>query len=211
MDDLTEMLKGTLEGCVLEIIGSEETYGYAITRQLNELGFADVIEGTVYTILLRLEKNGLVQMTKRPSGVGPPRKFYALNEAGREELAKFWAKWQYVSSRIDRLKEGGDELLGDHHRQRSHQGMEGVRSPGRGPAGRLPGGVGADQGPPLSSWELHRPQPDADPRAALALLEETAAEGQSVHEVLGDDIRGFCAALAGGEGARTDPPGGASS
>jgi PadR family transcriptional regulator, regulatory protein PadR len=107
MDDLTEMLKGTLEGCVLEIIGSEETYGYAITRQLNELGFADVVEGTVYTILLRLERNGLVQVAKRPSGVGPPRKFYALNEAGREELTKFWVKWQYVSSRIDRLKEGG--------------------------------------------------------------------------------------------------------
>ncbi|MFI6495008.1 PadR family transcriptional regulator [Streptomyces sp. NPDC050564] len=107
MDDLTEMLKGTLEGCVLEIVGSEETYGYAITRQLNELGFADVIEGTVYTILLRLERNGLVQVTKRPSEVGPPRKFYALNDAGREELAKFWAKWQYLSSRINRLKEGG--------------------------------------------------------------------------------------------------------
>ena len=43
MDDLTEMLKGTLEGCVLEIVGSEETYGYAITRRLNELGFADVV------------------------------------------------------------------------------------------------------------------------------------------------------------------------
>ncbi|WP_411081116.1 DUF1048 domain-containing protein [Streptomyces sp. cmx-18-6] len=39
--------------------------------------------------------------------------------------------------------------------------------------------------------------------SALGLLEETAAEGQSVHEVLGDDIPGFCAALAGGEGART--------
>ncbi|MET7945025.1 PadR family transcriptional regulator [Streptomyces sp. NPDC005302] len=107
MDDLTEMLKGTLEGCVLEIIGSEETYGYAITRHLNELGFTDVIEGTVYTILLRLEGHGLVQVTKRPSGVGPPRKFYTLNDAGREQLAKFWAKWQYLSSRIDRLKEGG--------------------------------------------------------------------------------------------------------
>lgn len=107
MDDLTEMLKGTLEGCVLEIIGSEETYGYAITRRLNELGFADVVEGTVYTILLRLERNELVQVAKRRSEAGPPRKFYSLNDAGREELAKFWAKWQYVSSRIDRLKEGG--------------------------------------------------------------------------------------------------------
>ena len=107
MDDLTEMLKGTLEGCVLEIIGSEETYGYAITRRLNDLGFTEVVEGTVYTILLRLEKKRLVQVTKRPSGQGPPRKFYALNDAGREELAMFWAKWEYITSRIDKLKEGG--------------------------------------------------------------------------------------------------------
>ncbi|GAB3825746.1 PadR family transcriptional regulator [Kribbella italica] len=107
MDDLTEMLKGTLEGCVLEIIGGEETYGYAITRQLNELGFGDVVEGTVYTILLRLERNKLVQVTKRPSEQGPPRKFYALNAAGRRELATFWAKWEYVTTRIEKLKEGG--------------------------------------------------------------------------------------------------------
>ncbi len=100
--------EGHARRCVLEIIGSEETYGYAITRRLNELGFTDVIEGTVYTILLRLERNGLVQVTKRPSGgVGPPRKFYALNDAGREELAKFWEKWEYLSSRIDKLREGG--------------------------------------------------------------------------------------------------------
>jgi PadR family transcriptional regulator PadR len=107
LDDLTEMLKGTLEGCVLQIIGGEETYGYAITRRLNDLGFADVIEGTVYTILLRLERNGLVQVTKRPSELGPPRKFYALNDAGRAELAAFWLKWEYLSARINRLKEDG--------------------------------------------------------------------------------------------------------
>ncbi|WP_405056511.1 PadR family transcriptional regulator [Kribbella sp. NBC_01505] len=107
MDHLTEMLKGTLEGCVLEIIGGAETYGYAITRRLNELGFTDVVEGTVYTILLRLEKNGLVQVTKRPSGQGPPRKFYALNDAGRAELVTFWAKWDFITERIDKLKEGG--------------------------------------------------------------------------------------------------------
>ncbi|THA80073.1 PadR family transcriptional regulator [Streptomyces sp. A0592] len=101
------VLKGTLEGCVLEILGREATYGYAVTRQLSELGFTDVVEGTVYTILLRLERNGLVQMTKRPSGVGPPRKFYALNDAGRQGLGKFWVKWEYLSSRINQLREGG--------------------------------------------------------------------------------------------------------
>lgn len=106
MEDLTEMLKGTLEGCVLEIIGRNETYGYAITKSINELGFAGVVEGTVYTILVRLENNGLVDVTKRPSDVGPPRKFYALNDAGRDELNRFWRKWAYITSHIDALKEG---------------------------------------------------------------------------------------------------------
>ena len=105
MDNLTEMLKGVLEGCVLEIIGRGETYGYEITRQLNALGFADVVEGTVYTILVRLEKNGLVDMEKKPSDMGPPRKFYTLNAAGREELRRFWEKWGFVASKINELKE----------------------------------------------------------------------------------------------------------
>lgn len=105
MEHLTEMLKGVLEGCVLEIIGREETYGYEITRRLNELGFTDVAEGTVYTILVRLEKNGLVDIAKKPSTMGPPRKFYSLNEKGRDELARFWTKWEFVTSKINELKE----------------------------------------------------------------------------------------------------------
>lgn len=99
------MLKGVLEGCVLEIIGQKETYGYEITRHLNTLGFTDVVDGTVYTILLRLEKNKLVNSEKRPSLVGPPRKFYTLNAAGTKELHHFWQKWQFVSSKINELKE----------------------------------------------------------------------------------------------------------
>jgi hypothetical protein len=53
LENLTEMLKGVLEGCVLEIISRGETYGYEITRQLNALGFTDVVDGTTYTILVR--------------------------------------------------------------------------------------------------------------------------------------------------------------
>ncbi|WDH85124.1 PadR family transcriptional regulator [Paenibacillus urinalis] len=100
------MLKGVLEGCVLEIISREETYGYDITRRLNALGFTDVVEGTVYTILIRLEKNKLVEVTKKPSDIGPPRKFYAINDTGRKELQKFWVKWEFVSSKMNELKEG---------------------------------------------------------------------------------------------------------
>lgn len=105
MENLTEMLKGVLEGCVLEIISRKETYGYEITRQLNNLGFADIVEGTVYTILMRLEKNKLVDMEKKPSDIGPPRKFYKLNNAGLEELKRIWEKWEFVSEKIKELRE----------------------------------------------------------------------------------------------------------
>ena len=105
LENLTEMLKGVLEGCVLEIISRKEIYGYEITRRLNALGFTDVVDGTVYTILLRLEKNNLVDTEKKPSDMGPPRKFFALNDAGREELRRFWAKWDFIASKIDELKE----------------------------------------------------------------------------------------------------------
>lgn len=105
LENLTEMLKGVLEGCVLEIISRKETYGYEITRHLNALGFADVVDGTVYTILVRLEKNKLVDIEKKPSDMGPPRKLFTLNDAGREELRRFWEKWEFVSSKINELKE----------------------------------------------------------------------------------------------------------
>jgi PadR family transcriptional regulator PadR len=105
LEHITELLKGILEGCVLEMINRKDTYGYEITRQLNTLGFTDVVEGTVYTILVRLEKNKLVNTQKKPSELGPPRKFYSLNEAGRRELSLFWEKWAFVSSKINELKE----------------------------------------------------------------------------------------------------------
>ena len=104
MKNITEMLKGILEGCILEIINREDTYGYEITRQLNTLGFTDVVEGTVYTIIVRLEKNKLVNIEKKRSELGPPRKFYSLNDAGRKELRLFWEKWEFLASKINELK-----------------------------------------------------------------------------------------------------------
>lgn len=89
---------------MLELIGREETYGYQITRQLNALGFEEVVEGTVYTILVRLEKNQLVDIQKKPSELGPPRKFYTLNAAGREKLQEFWNKWNFIASKLNQLE-----------------------------------------------------------------------------------------------------------
>ena len=104
MKNITEMLKGVLEGSILEIIGRGSTYGYEITQQLRTLGFDEVVEGTVYTILVRLEKNNLVSTEKKPSSVGPHRKFYTLTDAGLKELHTFWLKWNFVSSKINELR-----------------------------------------------------------------------------------------------------------
>ncbi len=105
MENITEMLKGILEGCVLQIISHEEIYGYEITKRLNELGFTDVVDGTVYTILLRLEKNGLISSVKKKSDIGPPRKFFSLTADGQLRLEEFWLKWEFVSEKLDILKE----------------------------------------------------------------------------------------------------------
>ena len=105
LDNITEMLKGVLEGCILEIISKGETYGYDITRRLNAMGFKDIVDGTVYTILLRLEKNRLVDIEKKPSAMGPSRKFFTINEAGRKELQKFWEKWEFIESKINEIRE----------------------------------------------------------------------------------------------------------
>ena len=108
LKNITEMLKGILEGCILQIISRRETYGYEITRQLNLLGFTEVVEGTVYTILLRFEKNGLVNTERKASKMGPPRKFYTLTEKGMEELQCFWEKWDFLVEKLVRLKEMED-------------------------------------------------------------------------------------------------------
>jgi DNA-binding PadR family transcriptional regulator len=105
MENNSEMLKGLLEGCVLELIGRGETYGYEITQNLRQAGFTEVVEGTVYAILVRLERSGFVSSTKKPSSKGPARKFYTLTDAGSTERSSFWAKWNEVVTSINTLKE----------------------------------------------------------------------------------------------------------
>lgn len=103
----TEMLKGTLEGIVLAILAGRPAYGYEITAWLREHGFADIAEGTVYALLVRVEQRGLVDVEKVPSTQGPPRKVYTLNAQGRAHLDEFWRTWSFLSERLDQLREKG--------------------------------------------------------------------------------------------------------
>ncbi|MFN8195929.1 MAG: PadR family transcriptional regulator [Nocardioidaceae bacterium] len=104
---LTEMLKGTLEGIVLALLAGRPAYGYEITAWLRDKGFADIAEGTVYALLVRVEQRGLVDVEKVPSEKGPPRKVYSLNAQGHSQLDEFWRTWSFLSERLDQLREGG--------------------------------------------------------------------------------------------------------
>jgi PadR family transcriptional regulator PadR len=104
---ITEMLKGTLEGIVLAILSVQPAYGYEITARLREQGFSDIAEGTVYALLIRIEQRGLVDVEKIPSEKGPPRKVYSLNAQGHEDLEEFWRTWSLLAERLEQLHEGG--------------------------------------------------------------------------------------------------------
>lgn len=100
---MTEMLKGTLEGIVLAILAGQSAYGYEITAWLRDRGFADIAEGTVYALLVRIEQRGLVDVEKIPSEKGPPRKVYSLNAQGRNYLDEFWRTWSFLADRLEQL------------------------------------------------------------------------------------------------------------
>ncbi|MET0989919.1 MAG: PadR family transcriptional regulator [Glaciihabitans sp.] len=101
---MTEMLKGTLEGIVLAILAVQPAYGYEITTRLRDEGFSDIAEGTVYALLVRIEQRGLVDVAKVPSEKGPPRKVYSLNTQGTEYLDEFWKSWGFLAERIGHLR-----------------------------------------------------------------------------------------------------------
>jgi len=104
---LTELLKGSLEGMVLAILARRPAYGYEITTELRDRGFVDIVEGTVYAVLVRIEQRGVVDVEKVPSEKGPPRKVYSLNDAGRADLEEFWTTWNFLSEQMDHLHEKG--------------------------------------------------------------------------------------------------------
>lgn len=105
-NQMTEMLKGTLEGIVLATLSSRPAYGYEITAWLRDQGFSEIAEGTVYALLVRVEKRGFVDVEKVPSEKGPPRKVYSLNAKGHDHLEEFWKTWRFLVDRLEQLQQG---------------------------------------------------------------------------------------------------------
>ena len=100
----SQMLKGTLEGCILAVMERQETYGYEIIQALNRsaavLGYAK--EGTVYPILYRLQQAELVCCRLAPAAAnGGAKKYYSLTPKGRETLAELIAFWADYKNCVD--------------------------------------------------------------------------------------------------------------
>lgn len=99
----TQLLKGILEGCVLEILSQKEIYGYELIQELKEKGF-NIVAGTVYPLLQKLEKKGYVKSWLRASPDGPDRKYFSLTEEGEVYLSQFWRQWEVLVASVERVK-----------------------------------------------------------------------------------------------------------
>lgn len=104
--DETQLLKGVLEGCVLVIIQREKTYGYQIIQELKPFGFDAISEGTIYPLLIRFEKKGIVSSHFEKSPFGPKRKYYSITKKGKVYLKEFIENWKSLSRKVECLLKG---------------------------------------------------------------------------------------------------------
>lgn len=99
-----QLRRGVLEHCVLALVESRPMYGLDLARALHDHGVLDS-EGTLYPLLSRLRRRGLVDSTWEESPSGPPRRYYRLTPDGRLALAGFRAEWGRFRSAVDTLLE----------------------------------------------------------------------------------------------------------
>lgn len=104
----SQLLKGVLEGCILAIIKHQTVYGYELSLKLHDYGL-EVSEGSIYPILLRLQKEKLIRGEMKKSPTGPDRKYYFITEKGEESLEDFKVNWEGIKTPVDRLL-GREEL-----------------------------------------------------------------------------------------------------
>lgn len=106
---LTNLRRGVLEYCILGMLVDGERYGLDIARRLTGDGVLMASEGTLYPLLARLRKAGLVDTSWQESAEGPPRRYYTLTAAGREALGAFAGTWPGFRDAVDAaLARGGD-------------------------------------------------------------------------------------------------------
>jgi PadR family transcriptional regulator PadR len=107
---LPQVRRGVAEQCVLALLTRGEMYGFELARELGARGRIIASEGTLYPLLARLRRNGLVETTWRESNAGPPRRYYHLTGDGELALASFTKQWRVFRDAVDEiLSEGNQE------------------------------------------------------------------------------------------------------
>ena len=97
----SQLLRGVLDLCLLAVMGEGPAYGYEMTKRLGGRGLSIVGEGSIYPLLGRLERDGLVQTHRAASNGGPPRKYYSLSPAGQTALDDGVKVWQLTRDAVD--------------------------------------------------------------------------------------------------------------
>lgn len=105
-DRRAQWLRGVLDLCVLALLRDGESYGYELSQRLQVAGLGSVQGGTLYPVLLRLQRDGLVTASWQEGGNGPARKYYRISATGRRTLRRCAADWHAFTS-------GVTEMLGE--------------------------------------------------------------------------------------------------
>jgi len=100
-----QLRRGVIEYCVLALVRDEPRYGFDLVRSLSAAEGLMTSEGTIYPLLSRLRRDGLVTTTWQESDAGPPRKYYAATVSGTRALEHFAGEWR-------RFRDGVDAVLG---------------------------------------------------------------------------------------------------
>ena len=99
----SQMRKGMLEYCIMLLLKEKPCYSSDIIQKLKEANLL-VVEGTLYPLLSRLKKDGILEYEWQESTQGPPRKYYVLSEEGKEALEALDAAWCELESTVNHLK-----------------------------------------------------------------------------------------------------------
>src|SRR4051812_23543926 len=98
---ISQLRRGVLEYCVLALLRDGERYAFELVRTLAQAEGMVTSEGTLYPLLGRLRREGLVETTWRESPSGPPRRYYTLTPAGRSTLDAFAVEWARFRDTVD--------------------------------------------------------------------------------------------------------------
>lgn len=99
-DWTSQLRRGVLELCLLQVLRDEPSYGYEIVSRLDKFGPLASNENTVYPLLRRLKADGFLETFVRESPAGPPRQYYRVTADGRRRLAALSQEWMAMAGAV---------------------------------------------------------------------------------------------------------------